>query len=185
MELVDGSIGIGQVHWFKLDLTEIIKTVVVSHFSIEAASTQQSVAVSLAYCIDSVVVRHDGAASCALADGHDRTPGNSNEQRGGTAQKIGFVCNVPILSRLRRHWRLTKRRQRAQHFKYSLGQPSTTGQTLCREKIKRADCVALWPITVGQAPAERCATEAESCRVSLRQPVGSDLDQDYILNVDN
>jgi hypothetical protein len=40
MELVDGSIGIGQVDRFKLDVTEIIKTGVVSHFAVEAGGAQ-------------------------------------------------------------------------------------------------------------------------------------------------
>jgi len=40
MELVDGSIGIGQVHWFELDLTEILKAGVVSHFSVKAPGAQ-------------------------------------------------------------------------------------------------------------------------------------------------
>jgi hypothetical protein len=111
MELVDDSIGVGQVHRFKLDFTEFIKTDVVSHFSVKAGGAQQSVAVSLAYGMDGVVVRHEGAASCALASGHDGTPGESSKQRAGqrmpssqwraAAQNTGFVSDLPILSRLR------------------------------------------------------------------------------------
>src|SRR5471032_2833016 len=103
MELVDGSIGIGQVHWFKLDFTEIIKTGVVSHFSVEAGGAQQSVAVSLADGIDGVIVRHDGAASRALDNGHDGPPGESDRQRAAHRMPPrGAVCSTKDRFRLRR-----------------------------------------------------------------------------------
>jgi len=111
MELMDDSIGVGQAHRFKLDFTEIIKTGAASHFSVKAGGAQQPVAVSLAYGMDGVVVRHDGPARCALASGHDGTPGESSKQRAAqrmpssqwraAAQKTGFVGDSPILSRLR------------------------------------------------------------------------------------